>query len=41
MFAERVMPQLADLFENEWEHKWWPKPLTRRVAAAPLPVAAE
>ena len=32
MFAERVMPQLADLFEDEWEHKWWPKPLAKRVA---------
>jgi alkanesulfonate monooxygenase SsuD/methylene tetrahydromethanopterin reductase-like flavin-dependent oxidoreductase (luciferase family) len=41
MFAERVMPQLADLFENEWEHKWWPKPLAKRVAAAPIGLAAE
>jgi alkanesulfonate monooxygenase SsuD/methylene tetrahydromethanopterin reductase-like flavin-dependent oxidoreductase (luciferase family) len=41
MFAERVMPQLADLFEDEWEHKWWPKPLQKRVSAAPLAVAAE
>jgi alkanesulfonate monooxygenase SsuD/methylene tetrahydromethanopterin reductase-like flavin-dependent oxidoreductase (luciferase family) len=41
MFAERVMPQLADLFEGEWEHRWWPKPLAKRVPAAPFRVAAE
>ena len=23
MFAERVAPQLAGLFQ-EWEHRWWP-----------------
>jgi alkanesulfonate monooxygenase SsuD/methylene tetrahydromethanopterin reductase-like flavin-dependent oxidoreductase (luciferase family) len=41
MFAERVMPQLADLYEDEWEHKWWPKPLTKRVKARRDAVAAE
>jgi alkanesulfonate monooxygenase SsuD/methylene tetrahydromethanopterin reductase-like flavin-dependent oxidoreductase (luciferase family) len=29
LFAKRVMPQLRDLFENEWENRWWPKPLPR------------
>jgi hypothetical protein len=27
MFARYVKPQIADLFEREWENKWWPKPL--------------
>jgi len=35
-----VMPQLVDLFEDEWEHNWWPEPMapTKRVARL---VAAE
>jgi alkanesulfonate monooxygenase SsuD/methylene tetrahydromethanopterin reductase-like flavin-dependent oxidoreductase (luciferase family) len=24
MFARYVKPQLADMFEDQWEHKWWP-----------------
>jgi alkanesulfonate monooxygenase SsuD/methylene tetrahydromethanopterin reductase-like flavin-dependent oxidoreductase (luciferase family) len=40
MFAKRVMPQLADLFENEWEHKWWPKPLPKAEQTLPRKVAA-
>jgi hypothetical protein len=27
MFAERVAPQLRDLFRSEWEDRWWPRPL--------------
>jgi len=27
LFAKRVAPQLRGLFENEWENRWWPKPL--------------
>ena len=41
LFAEKVMPQLADLFEDEWEHKWWPKPLDADARANPQPVAAQ
>ena len=41
LFAEKVMPQLADLFEDEWEHKWWPKPLAADVRATPRAMAAE
>ena len=26
LFAKRVMPQLRDLFDAEWENRWWPKP---------------
>ena len=48
MFAKHVLPQIKDLFEDEWEDKWWPKPLPaarRRTAqsvdAAELGVAAQ
>jgi alkanesulfonate monooxygenase SsuD/methylene tetrahydromethanopterin reductase-like flavin-dependent oxidoreductase (luciferase family) len=34
LFAERVMPQLADTF-SEWEDRWWPQPMNRE-ARAPL-----
>jgi alkanesulfonate monooxygenase SsuD/methylene tetrahydromethanopterin reductase-like flavin-dependent oxidoreductase (luciferase family) len=35
LFAKRVLPQLADLFEDEWENRWWPKPLPARARALP------
>ncbi len=34
LFAEKVKPQLADVF-SEWEDHWWPKPMCRD-ARAPL-----
>ena len=34
LFAEKVMPQLTDVFA-EWEDRWWPQPI-RREARAPL-----
>src|SRR6266566_2083780 len=34
LFAEKVMPQLTDLF-SEWEDRWWPQPMNRD-ARAPL-----
>ncbi|MFN4089994.1 MAG: LLM class flavin-dependent oxidoreductase [Alphaproteobacteria bacterium] len=36
LFAEQVMPQLKDLFE-EWEDRWWPNPMP--VAERTLPQA--
>jgi alkanesulfonate monooxygenase SsuD/methylene tetrahydromethanopterin reductase-like flavin-dependent oxidoreductase (luciferase family) len=27
LFAEKVMPQLRDLFDDAWEDHWWPRPL--------------
>jgi alkanesulfonate monooxygenase SsuD/methylene tetrahydromethanopterin reductase-like flavin-dependent oxidoreductase (luciferase family) len=27
LYARYVMPELRGLFEDEWEDKWWPKPL--------------
>jgi alkanesulfonate monooxygenase SsuD/methylene tetrahydromethanopterin reductase-like flavin-dependent oxidoreductase (luciferase family) len=35
LFAKRVMPQLRDLFEDEWENRWWPQPLPREERAVP------
>ncbi len=34
LFAEKVMPQLTDLF-SEWEDRWWPQPMNRE-SRAPL-----
>ena len=34
LFAEKVMPQLSDVF-SEWEDRWWPQPMARD-ARAPL-----
>src|SRR5215831_3922676 len=34
LFAEKVIPQLTDLF-SEWEDRWWPRPMNRD-ARAPL-----
>jgi alkanesulfonate monooxygenase SsuD/methylene tetrahydromethanopterin reductase-like flavin-dependent oxidoreductase (luciferase family) len=41
LFAEKVMPQLADVF-SEWEDRWWPRPMppAERAAPAAFPVAA-
>jgi alkanesulfonate monooxygenase SsuD/methylene tetrahydromethanopterin reductase-like flavin-dependent oxidoreductase (luciferase family) len=39
LFAERVMPQLADLFDDEWEDAWWPAPLPAPERAEPREVA--
>ena len=38
LFAEKVMPQLRELFDDQWEDRWWPKPMAahRRVDPAPL-----
>jgi hypothetical protein len=33
LFAEKVMPKVKDLFED-WQHKWWPKPMGKRERAA-------
>ena len=45
LFAEKVMPQLTDVF-SEWEDLWWPQPMTRDARAPltpfqPSAVAAE
>jgi len=30
LFAEKVMPQVQGLFEDEWENRWWPSPMEQR-----------
>ena len=30
LFAEKVMPQLQGVFEDEWENRWWPSPMEQR-----------
>jgi len=45
LFAEKVMPQMADLFA-EWDDRWWPQPIARAERAAlpsfrPAAIAAE
>jgi hypothetical protein len=27
LFAEKVLPQIKGLFDDEWEDHWWPKPM--------------
>lgn len=44
LFAEKVMPQLRDLFDDEWEDHWWPNPMAdedRAKVSAPRMQAAE
>lgn len=34
-----LLPQLKGLFESEWEHKWWPKPLSEPARPAEVVLA--
>jgi alkanesulfonate monooxygenase SsuD/methylene tetrahydromethanopterin reductase-like flavin-dependent oxidoreductase (luciferase family) len=38
LFADKVMPQLRGLFD-EWEDKWWPKPIDQERRAKPAAIA--
>jgi alkanesulfonate monooxygenase SsuD/methylene tetrahydromethanopterin reductase-like flavin-dependent oxidoreductase (luciferase family) len=40
LFAKRVLPQLADLFDGEWEDRWWPRGLPAAQAARPREIRA-
>jgi len=40
LFAEKVAPQIRDLFDNEWEDHWWPQPMAAAERAVPMPLAA-
>ena len=31
LYAEKVMPQIADLFDDQWQDRWWPQPLAERA----------
>jgi alkanesulfonate monooxygenase SsuD/methylene tetrahydromethanopterin reductase-like flavin-dependent oxidoreductase (luciferase family) len=35
LFAKRVLPQLAGLFDDRFEDHWWPRPMPREERAAP------
>lgn len=39
LFAKRVAPQLRDLFEDEWENRWWPRPMPADARVRPREVA--
>ena len=39
LFAEKVMPEIKYLWDDEWEDKWWIKPLAQAQAAQPLAVS--
>jgi hypothetical protein len=48
LFTRKVLPQIKDLFEDQWEDKWWPQPMERKARvmpqstfAAPMGVAAQ
>jgi alkanesulfonate monooxygenase SsuD/methylene tetrahydromethanopterin reductase-like flavin-dependent oxidoreductase (luciferase family) len=36
LFADKVMPQMTDVF-SEWEDRWWPQPMARDARAALTP----
>ena len=36
LIAKRVKPQIENLFADEWEHRWWPKPMAERAQPAEL-----
>ncbi|HWC89085.1 MAG TPA: hypothetical protein VG433_05510 [Pirellulales bacterium] len=36
LFAEKVMPQIADVFA-EWEDRWWPQPMPEAARASLAP----
>jgi alkanesulfonate monooxygenase SsuD/methylene tetrahydromethanopterin reductase-like flavin-dependent oxidoreductase (luciferase family) len=40
LFAKKVKPQLAGLFENEWENRWWPQPLPAEERVRPRAIPA-
>ncbi|HBF98768.1 MAG TPA: LLM class flavin-dependent oxidoreductase [Alphaproteobacteria bacterium] len=41
LFAEKVMPQIHGLFDDEWEDHWWPKPMPKEERAVPAPIKRE
>jgi len=39
LFAEKVMPELKDLWDDEWEDRWWIQPLSTEQTAVPAAVS--
>jgi len=38
LFAKRVLPQIRGIFDDEWEDRWWPRPLPLEERARPSEV---
>jgi alkanesulfonate monooxygenase SsuD/methylene tetrahydromethanopterin reductase-like flavin-dependent oxidoreductase (luciferase family) len=39
LYREQVFPQLQGLFDDEWEDRWWPRPMPAAERSAPRRVA--
>ena len=39
LYAERVLPQIRDLFDDRWEDPWWPQPMAEAERYTPAKVA--
>jgi alkanesulfonate monooxygenase SsuD/methylene tetrahydromethanopterin reductase-like flavin-dependent oxidoreductase (luciferase family) len=39
LFAKRVMPQIAGLFDDQWDNQWWPRPVAAAERARPRELA--
>ena len=39
LYAERVLPQIRDLFDDRWEDRWWPRPMAEAERYTPARVA--
>ena len=37
LYAEQVLPQLKDMWDDEWQNHWWPKPMAADRRSTPLP----
>jgi alkanesulfonate monooxygenase SsuD/methylene tetrahydromethanopterin reductase-like flavin-dependent oxidoreductase (luciferase family) len=37
LYAEQVLPQLKDIWDDEWQNHWWPKPMAADHRSTPLP----
>ena len=36
LMATKVLPQVRHLFEDEWENRWWPKPMPTAERSVPM-----
>lgn len=41
LYADHVLPQLKDMWDDEWENRWWPKPMAQVQRSIPLPRTLE
>ena len=39
LFAEKVMPNLRDIWDDEWEDQWWIKPIAQENKAVPAAIS--